>query len=206
MGTSVEAAYTDRAAEYVEHLGTMASVHPSDVQLVSAWAADVEGPLLDAGCGPGHWTAFLAAQGRDVRGIDAVPAFIDNARHTFPGVPFTTGSIDALDAGPGTVGGVLAWYSLIHHDPESIRVPLDEFARVLGPGGMLLVGFFVGPVVEAFDHAVVTAWRWPAEALEHELGAAGFDVVETHTRIAATGTPRPHGAVLARRRDPARRG
>ena len=200
MGTSVEAAYTDRAAEYVEHLGTIASVHPSDVQLVSAWAADVEGPLLDAGCGPGHWTAFLAAQGRDVRGIDAVPAFIDNARRTFPGVPFTTGSIDALDAGPGTVGGVLAWYSLIHHDPGSIRRPLDEFARVLGPGGTLLVGFFLGPVVEAFDHAVVTAWRWPAEALEQELHAAGFDVVETHTRVAASGSPRPHGAVLARLR------
>ncbi|MDN3477361.1 class I SAM-dependent methyltransferase [Curtobacterium sp. APC 4022] len=203
MVTNVEAAYTDRAAEYVEHLGTMASVHPSDVQLVSAWAAEVEGPLLDAGCGPGHWTAFLAEQGHDVHGIDSVPAFVDHARGSHPHVPFAVGSIDALDVAADTHGGVLAWYSLIHHDPGSIRRPLDEFARVLGPGGMLLVGFFVGPVVEAFDHAVVTAWRWPTEALEHELGAAGFDVVETHTRIAATGTPRPHGAVLARVRSSA---
>jgi SAM-dependent methyltransferase len=200
MGMSVAAAYTERAAEYVEHLGTMGSVHPSDVQLVSAWAASVGGPLLDAGCGPGHWTAFLAEQGHDVRGIDAVPAFIDHARAAHPGVPFTTGSIDALDAPADTHGGVLAWYSLIHHDPESVRLPLDEFARILQPGGTLLVGFFVGPTVQSFDHAIVTAWRWPAEALEQELQSAGFDVVETHTRVAASGTPRPHGAVLARLR------
>ena len=198
MGTSVEDAYADRAAEYVELLGTMDSVHPSDVQLVSAWAASVEGPVLDAGCGPGHWTAFLAEAGQDVRGIDAVPAFIDHARGTYPGVRFTTGSIDALDDPSDSYGGVLAWYSLVHHDPERIRRPLEEFARVLRPGGMLLVGFFIGPAVEPFDHAVVTAHRWPAEALGQELRAAGFDVVETHTRCAASGTPRPHGAVLAR--------
>lgn len=200
MGTSVEAAYADRAAEYVEHLGTMASVHPSDVQLVGSWAASVEGPLLDAGCGPGHWSGFLAERGRDVRGIDAVPAFVDHARDRYPSVPFAVGSIDALGDPADSHGGVLAWYSLIHHDPEFIRVPLDEFARVLRPGGTLLVGFFVGPSVEAFDHAVVSAWRWSVDALEQELQAAGFDVVETHTRIAASGSPRPHGAVLARRR------
>lgn len=198
MPSDALAAYGRRAAEYAEHLGLMRTVHPSDVHLVTTWAASVEGPLLDAGSGPGHWTAHLAGQGIDVRGVDQVPAFIDHARSTYPDVPFTLGSIEALADPTGTYGGVLAWYSLIHHDPRTIRRPLDEFARVLRPGGHLLVGFFLGDALEPFDHAVVTAWRWPAEMLVQELEAAGFNLIETHTRTAASGTPRPHGAIVAR--------
>jgi SAM-dependent methyltransferase len=198
MPSDALAAYGRRAAEYAEHLGLMSSVHPSDVHLVTTWADSVDGPLLDAGCGPGHWTAHLAGQGIDVRGVDQVPAFIDHARSTYAEVPFTLGSIVDLEDPADTYGGVLAWYSLIHHEPSAIRRPLDEFARVLRPSGHLLVGFFLGDALELFDHAVVTAWRWPADLFVQELEAAGFDLIETHTRTAASGTPRPHGAIVAR--------
>lgn len=96
---------------------------------------------------------------------------------------------------------MLARYSLIHHEPRSIRRALSEFARVLRPGGALLVGFFTGPEVEAFDHAITTAYRWPPDALGIELRDAGFEVIETHTRTGPHPGPRPHGAVLARLRD-----
>lgn len=55
---------------------------------------------------------------------------------------FTLGSLDSLDLGTGSVGGVLSWHSLIHYDPETIKVPLLEFRRVLKPRGTLLVGFY----------------------------------------------------------------
>lgn len=59
------------------------------------------------------------------------------------------------------------------------------------------MGFFDGATVETFDHAVTTAYRRPVVDLTHELVAAGFDVIETHTR---TGIGyRPHGAITARR-------
>lgn len=200
MTADVAGAYGQRAAEYAAQLGSMAAVHPSDVALVSSWAASVDGPLLDAGCGPGHWTAFLAAAGADARGVDLVPAFVEHARATHPGVPYAVGDLDALDDADDSAGGVLAWYSLVHHDLASVHRPLDEFARVLRPGGRLLVGFFVGDAPEPFDHAVVTAHRWSVAALEDELRAAGFDVLETHTRTGADPLPRPHGAVSARLR------
>jgi SAM-dependent methyltransferase len=129
--------------------------------------------------------------------VDLVPEFIEHARVAYPGIPFPTGSLDALDLSTGTVGGVLAWYSLIHHEPDTIRTPLLEFSRVLRPGGSLLIGFFDGHDVERFDHAVAPAYQWPVSDLCDELLSAGFDVIETHART-NTGQ-RSHGAILALR-------
>lgn len=195
------AAYSRRAREYTELLGSMAAVHPSDLQLVSKWASDVDGEIVDAGCGPGHWTNFLAEQGHAARGVDLVPEFVTYATNTFPGVSYTLGSLDSLDAGAGSAGGILSWYSLIHYEPETIRIPLQEFSRTLKPGGTLLVGFFEGQTVEEFAHAVTPAYRWPVDDLGNELDATGFDVVESHVR--KTAGQRPVAALVARRRDAA---
>lgn len=131
--------------------------------------------------------------------MDQVPEFIRYAQNAHPGADFTLGSLDSLDLSPGSIGGVLAWYSLIHYDPETIKVPLLEFSRILKSGGTLLVGFFEGPTVEAFNHAVAPAYRWPVNDLSAELKAAGFVVLESHVR--KTADQRPHGAITARARD-----
>ena len=197
--TDVSAAYSARAAEYTAAVGTMDAVHPDDRHLVERWAQSVSGPILDAGCGSGHWTAHLAALGMDVRGIDLTPAFIDLARSTHSGVRFDTGSIDRLDDPDGSLGGILSWFSTIHHDPARVCVPLTEFARALHPGGSLLLGYFdaEGDGVEPFEHAVVQAYRWPSRALEAAVERAGFEVIETHRR--AESGRRPVGSLLCMR-------
>lgn len=193
------AAYSGRASEYIELLGSMGSVHPSDLQLVSSWASEVDGELIDAGCGPGHWTNFLAEQGRVVRGVEMVPEFIAHASHAYPSVSFALGSLANLGAATGSLGGILSWFSLIHHEPEAIWIPLAEFSRALKPGGMLLIGFFEGPMVEKFAHAVTPAYRWPVDGLSADLSAAGFDVAES--RVRKTAGQRSQAAITARRRD-----
>ncbi|MFA0849802.1 class I SAM-dependent methyltransferase [Curtobacterium sp. WHRI 8282] len=199
MKERVTAAYSARADEYAALLGSMDAVHPDDRALVDAWAAGQSGALVDAGCGPGHWTAHLAQQGHRVSGIDAAPEFVEHARRTHgASVDFRVGSLDALPLADGSVDGVLAWYSVIHHEPSRIGGPLDEFRRVLTPGGGLLLGFFEGAAVEAFDHAVITAYRWPVASLAALLDEAGFDVVDVHTRTDPG--HRPHGAISAVRR------
>jgi SAM-dependent methyltransferase len=198
MTSEVGDAYSCRAAEYAEYFGSMEGVHPSDRQLVTTWADQITGLVIDAGCGPGHWTNYLAERGVAVSGIDLVPEFITYARATYPSVPFHLGSVDELNAEVGTVCGVLAWYSLIHCEPDVIQAPLTEFARVLRPGSDLLLGFFQGPTVEKFEHTVVAAYQWPVDELCDTLRPVGFDVIETHTRIGPG--HRPHGAILARRR------
>lgn len=199
MGSMTEAKYAARAGEYAALFGTMKSVHPSDAQLVRSWAEQAGGALLDAGCGPGHWTAYLSQLGHDIEGMDQVTEFIEHARDAHPGVAFRVGNIDESPFGVESLDGVLAWYSVIHHAPGVIQRPLSEIARFLRPGGLLLVGFFTGSRVVAFDHAVVTAYLWPPEALASELNRAGFEVMETHTRVAPESHSRPHGAILARR-------
>lgn len=196
QGDIVRDSYSARSREYVDLFGSMASTHPSDRDLVSSWAATLTGPVLDAGCGPGQWAGFLAECGLAVKGIDLVAEFVERARVQRPDLLFEVGSIDALDATTESLGGVLSWYSLIHHSPQDIQTPLAEFARVIRPGGGLLVGFFEGATVEAFDHAVTTAYRWPVADLGQELVRAGFEVIETRTRM----DRRPLGAITARRK------
>ena len=199
LAGDIQDAYSLRAEEYAARLGSMSMVHPSDRQLVSTWADTLAGPVLDAGCGPGHWTGYLTERGLDARGIDQVPDFIEHARAAHPGVAFELVSLDAFSSTPASVAGVLAWYSLIHHEPAAILTPLREFARILRPGGGLLIGFFEGPTVEPFDHLVVTAYTWPVSELSDRLREAHFDVVEAHTRKGPG--QRAHGAIVARRAD-----
>jgi ubiquinone/menaquinone biosynthesis C-methylase UbiE len=197
MSSEVQTAYSARATEYADRFGSIQAAHPSDRQLVSTWATDIHGSVIDAGCGPGQWTEFLAERGLTVEGVDQVPEFIRHANQRSTAARFRVGGITALDVPPGSVGGVLTWYSLIHFPPEEIQEPLAEFARVLKPDGTLLVGFFEGPAIVGFDHAVITAYQWPVTSVSDELVKAGFEVIETHTRTSPN--HRPHAAIIARR-------
>ncbi|MFE6968493.1 class I SAM-dependent methyltransferase [Isoptericola sp. NPDC057653] len=198
MTGEASAAYAARAQEYTDLFGSMASVHDEDRDLVARWAAGLAGRVVDAGCGPGQWTDFLARQGLDAEGVDLAEPFLERARAEYPGVPFRRAALDDLGVPDGGLGGLLAWYSVIHTPPEGVDDVLAEFARALAPGGGLLVGYFRGPRVEPFDHQVTTAWFWPPDELAERLDRAGFDVVATAERTDPG--HRPHGAVTARRR------
>ena len=127
MRSEVRNAYSRRAAEYLEHLGSVEAVHPSDRQLVTTWADQITGPATDAGCGPGHWTGYLARLGVAVRVIDLVPEFMAHARASYSGIASDVGAVDELPVETGTVGSVLAWYSPIHCEPDEIQTSLQEF-------------------------------------------------------------------------------
>ncbi len=188
-------AYSERAEEYTAALGSIDAAASADRELIVSWARERNGLVLDAGCGPGHWTDELQRCGVRVRGLDPVPAFVESARRRFPAVTFEEGRAERLDADDGSVAGILAWYSLIHTPPERIAAPLGEFARALRPGGGLLLGCFTWERTEPFAHAVVTAWRWSLDELADRVADAGFTVTATHTRTDPG--QRPHGALVA---------
>jgi SAM-dependent methyltransferase len=193
--SEVLSAYGARAAEYTSLLGSVEDMHELDRQRIAHWASDIHGPVLDAGCGPGHWADFLHQQGVDISGVDLVPEFIDTARLRFPQVPFRVASLHVLDVADGSLGGVLAWYSLIHLAPAELPRVLAELRRVLRPGGQLLVGFFEGEPGQELNHAVTRAYYWSIDRMSSMLQDAGFEVLDIETRHDRGS--RPHAAIAA---------
>lgn len=190
-------AYDARAAEYAALFGKVAASAREDRDRIGTWADDVRGPALDLGCGPGHWTDLLHRRAAGpVVGVDPAPAFLDLARVAFPGVAFRAGGWADL-APDGTLGGVLAWYSLIHVPPADLPAALAAVAAALRPGGTLLLGAFDGAPGEPFDHAVTTAWTWSVPALTDLLARAGLEVTDARTRTDPGA--RPHLDLVAER-------
>ncbi|MBO0981282.1 class I SAM-dependent methyltransferase [Microbacterium sp. SD291] len=170
-----------------------------DRALIETWRDVTPGLLLDAGCGPGHWTDLLGHGGREVRGVDLSQQFIASARSRHPHLTFDVGSFRDLPLDDSSAGGILAWYSLIHTPPLDTPAVLAEFARVLVPGGSILIGFFEGEPREPFAHAVAPAWFWSPEALAELLADAGFAVDAIHRRGREVGeiSVRPHADITA---------
>ncbi|WP_150118467.1 class I SAM-dependent methyltransferase [Actinomyces radicidentis] len=190
---AVSGAYSRRAHEYAEALGRISATAPADRDTIAAWALACGGPVVDLGCGPGHWTAYLDALGAKASGVDPSQALIGIARAEHPNVGFAVGT--AADVPPGGAAGVLAWYSLIHVPPERLGEELAAVRRLLRPGGRLLAGFFAGDAVAPFDHAVTTAWTWTPEWITERLEEAGL-IVEQVRRRQDPGA-REHGEVWA---------
>lgn len=189
--------YTEMADIYIRMFGAVAHVDPEDLGFLARNLGHCNGTVLDAGCGPGHLTAYLTSLGLTARGIDLVPHFIANACSNWPAVDFAVGSLRALDVTDRSLNGMLAWYSLIHCEPCELAEVFNEFHRAMSNGGTLVVGFFDGGEVESFDHKVTTAYRWPADEMSRMLALAGFVEVD-RLRRAGTDATRPHAALAAR--------
>lgn len=109
MGHSeqVQDDYNRRAIEYIEALGSVEQMATPDRELISEWRDSCSGPLLDAGCGPGHWTELLSQDGRDVLGVDLSEEFIGHARAAYPDVSFERGDFRRLPLQSHSLGGGL---------------------------------------------------------------------------------------------------
>ncbi|MDP3949147.1 class I SAM-dependent methyltransferase [Microbacterium sp.] len=195
----IAAAYDARATEYIEVAGSIAQMDAADRNLIGAWRDQSSGRMLDAGCGPGLWTEYLYDGHRDVVGVDIAAEFLAAARTRLPHLEFEHASLRDLPFADASFGGILAWYSLIHIPPADIPAILVELARVLEPGGSLLIGYFDGPPREQFPHAVAPAYFWSADALSELLTGAGFTLTATDRRTREPGevSRRTHGALTA---------
>jgi SAM-dependent methyltransferase len=178
----VAAAYDHWAAPYAELFGDPARNHPWDraamTVLAEAVGDGVPGPVVDLGCGPGHWTAYLAAAGLDVHGVDLSADFVAHARATYPDLRFEHRSMTRTGLPDHGLRGGLAWFSLIHLEPAELPPVLAELRRLFAVGAPLLVGFQTTDEVSGppapYAHTVAPAHRWPVDTMAEALAAAGF--------------------------------
>src|SRR3982751_5402671 len=104
--------------------------------VLAAFAEQVRGlgPVLDVGCGPGGVTAHLAQLGVDASGGDLSRRMGGDARRRHPGLRFEVRSATELDLAPGSLGGVLGWWSLFNLPRDVLPEVLAAFAAALVPG------------------------------------------------------------------------
>ena len=186
----VRATYGAVASDYADQLATELDDLPFERWLLDRVAAEAGGrPVVDAGCGPGHVTAYLAAAGADARGLDLTPAMVEQAQSRFPGVRYDVGDLTRLIR-PETAdgwGAVLGWYSLIHLAGSEFPAAVAALARPLAPGGVLVLAGHAGREVRRvtswFGHDVIVdvVLHDPQDVVA-ALAAAGLEQVEWYLR------------------------
>jgi SAM-dependent methyltransferase len=94
------------------------------------------GRVLEAGCGLGQYVLLLRERGRVALGADwSLDALRAGAR---AGAPVSVMDLRALAIATGTVAAYLS-LGVVEHDPDGPDAILREAARVVPPGGRLLL-------------------------------------------------------------------
>jgi SAM-dependent methyltransferase len=132
--------------------------------------------ILDAGCGTGNTLTHFRGRGRAV-GVDLSEDALRFCRSR--GVQAARASVLALPFGPATFDLVTSFDVLYHRWVTDDRAAVAELARVLGPGGLLLVRV---PALKmlwgAHDDAVLSRHRYTRGEVEALLRRAGLEVLE----------------------------
>jgi SAM-dependent methyltransferase len=190
--------YDRVAADYAARLAGELDHKPFDRALLDRFAALVRplGPAADLGCGPGQVARALHERGLTTIGIDLAPGMIAEARRLHPGLDFRVGDLLALDLPDESLGGIAAFYALIHVPRDRLPRALAECRRVLRPGGALLVAVHLGDsdvhLREFFGRPVALDFFFFDRAeIERHLTTAGFALWESHEREPYPGVEHP---------------
>jgi ubiquinone/menaquinone biosynthesis C-methylase UbiE len=209
---SVRHAYDEVAEDYARHLPDTRPEARLDLAMIDTFAEAVtlgeDTQILDAGCGAGRMSRYLADRRCRVEGVDLSSNMIAMARRDHPDLVFTPASLTDLPFHDDEFGGVLLWYSIIHTPPAGQARIFAEVSRVLRPGGHLLVGFQSGEgtrdvsaAYSRFGHDVrLERHLYTADQVAARIEAAGLREVSRLVRR-AQGNERDDQAVVLARAD-----
>lgn len=157
-----------------QHVVRLAGLRPGD-------------SVLDVGCGTGG-VALRASEivgpGGRVLGIDPGPRQIARAqrraaRHHDTTAEFAIGVIERIPAPEQTFDAVISTL-MMHHLPEAAKLRgLAEIARVLKPGGRLVIADFYRPERSSGEQPRFGAGTSGVQDLPALLGGAGFTDIQT---------------------------
>lgn len=184
-----------------------------EAQVVFALTGPLHGRrVLDVGTGDGTWAIEAARRGARVTGVDLDPAMVAAARSRSEAagvsIALLEGRAERLPFEDGTFDVVTAITTLCF--VSDARAAMGEMARVLAPGGRLVLGELGRYSLWAAARRVrgwlgSETWRrarfWSRSDLEALVRGAGLRVVET--RGAIFYPPSPLAARLAARLEPA---
>jgi SAM-dependent methyltransferase len=129
-------AYQRQAAGYDAEAG--GGLFTADEPVVAeCLSGRASGVALDAACGTGRFAEFLARRGHRVIGVDSSPEMLAHARRRVPDGEFHAAELDRLPLPDDSVDVIVCALALVH--VRSLPPVLAEFARVLRPGGDLII-------------------------------------------------------------------
>ena len=188
-GAGIVPSYDAIAEEYARQYFDELDGKPFDRDILDRFAASVKGRgrVCDLGCGPGQIARYLTTRGVDACGIDASAAMVATARRLNPTLAFHQGDFFALDLADGALAGIAAFYSLIHCARDEIGRAVTELARVLQPGGRLLMAVHAGTGEVTRDEAfgkrtALVATLFSDDDVRDALGRAGLRLDELMQR------------------------
>lgn len=190
----LRAIYDDWAASYDGDLAGWGYIGPAlVVGLIARHLKPGEGPLLDAGCGPGGLGSLLHCLGyRELVAIDLSPGMLERARAR--GVYDACREMalgEALDFPDGRFAMTIAAgvFTAGHAGPEAF----DELLRVTRPGGRLLFSLSEAVYEEG-------GFRSRLEALERDSRIAPLDASDwTRVMTAYPGESPPRHRIFVYR-------
>jgi SAM-dependent methyltransferase len=144
--SNIQKSYDAVAREYANEIYDELKDKPCDRELLDRFAGRVrgQGRVCDLGCGPAQIARYLRDRGVDTFGLDLSAGMLAQARRLNPDLSFVQSSMLALGLGSEVLGGIAAFYSIIHIPRKQVVNALSEMGRVLRQGGCLLVTFHLG--------------------------------------------------------------
>ena len=139
----VEGTFNDDYLWFYDTMLTPARNRAEANEIVATLGLPSGASVLDAPCGHGRIANLLAADGYRVTGVDLTELFLERARaerdELGVDVDYRQGDLRDLPVS-GPFDALVCWFtSFGYFDDAENRKVLDEFARVLRPGGRLLI-------------------------------------------------------------------
>lgn len=195
----VETGYTQWSEKYDGPGNSMIDAEESVMKPRIAALHEPGMTALDAGCGTGRHAAELLSVGYEVIGTDATEPMLAIARDKLPNAEFRHGSFEALPLEDDSIDLITSGLAVCH--ATDLDVVFAEFARVLKPGGHVLISdphptagllggqaFFQG---EGFDLPYIRNQAHPLSTYVAAMTAHGF-VIDSLTEL-----PFPEAAVVS---------
>ena len=132
--------WSDSAAAWIAALGDEGDFtrrYVTDPAMVARIEGRAFGVALDVGCGEGRFCRILRRLGVAATGVDPTPRLIAEARRRDPAGDYRIGRAEALEFPDGGFDLVVSYLTLI--DIPGLEEAVSEMARVLAPGGTLLI-------------------------------------------------------------------
>ena len=162
---------------------------PSLEKLLALARPNVADTCLDLGTGTGHTAAALAEHAAQVIGLDVSTGMLRAARELYrrPNLEFI--QAPAQETGlPGASFDIITARHTLHHHPD-LAATLAEAARLLKPGGRLVIADEVTPDAAVNDTVddTVDAWYDALERTRDHTHVRAYTVGEWQTFIAGSG-------------------